>query len=592
MVTNNLLNVFIQYPLRSSIPVFFQIYGHVMNQPKKSMLLILTIIATFMTSSAYAADIEAAIDRNPVSINDSFQLTFTSADEPDDDPDFSPLEQDFEILTQQQSKSSSWVNGRFSKNTQWTLSLMARRSGILMIPSIAFGNDISQPLTIRVTQSHSKNTIDDELFLEVEVTPEQPYVQTQVLYSLRFYRRVQISKASLNEPELENSVIEKLGEDSNYTTRINGVPYAVTERKYAIFPQQSGTVTIAPLSLTAEVIDDHQPRFNGFFSSRRSRTRRISSRSISLDVQPVPKEYTATHWLGAEQVYIEEKWSDDSRQVKVGEPLTRTLTLLAKGITVSQLPELNGLSSNERIKTYPDQPVLKEKKNAEGLVSFREEKIAYIPSQPGEFVLPAIEIPWFNTQTRLIETARLPEVTIKAVATQPAVTKKPPSTANPNKMKIPQPDSPVPQSRASFWFWLSCFLGTGWLVTLLFLLRKRSEKKTKKKENTIQQSLKNTQRRLKKACLNNDPHRAKEVLLEWGRRCFNASTLGDIAPHCEARLRDQIYELNQCLYSAEQCQWQGKKLFQAFVENTARRQIKPSKFDGLEPLYPDTQQNP
>jgi len=89
--------------------------------------------------TANATDIRVSIDRNPVNVNESFQLIFTAAQSPDDDPDFGPLEKDFSILNQNNSTSSSWVNGKSSKTVQWVLSVMAKRVGSLIIPSIKFG---------------------------------------------------------------------------------------------------------------------------------------------------------------------------------------------------------------------------------------------------------------------------------------------------------------------------------------------------------------------------------------------------------------------------------------------------------------------
>jgi hypothetical protein len=42
--------------------------------------------------------VSVSIDRNPVNLQESFQLTFTASDDPDGEPDFSPLDKDFEIL--------------------------------------------------------------------------------------------------------------------------------------------------------------------------------------------------------------------------------------------------------------------------------------------------------------------------------------------------------------------------------------------------------------------------------------------------------------------------------------------------------------
>ena len=121
-----------------------------------------------------------------------------------------------------------------------------------------FGNDASQSSTILVTEGTPKKAVnsDEDLFLEVEATPRNPYIQSQVFYTMRLYTKVDISQARLNEPELTDAVIERLGEDSSYNTQVNGVNYSVTERRYAIFPQKSGQLTIKPLVLTAEVDDE------------------------------------------------------------------------------------------------------------------------------------------------------------------------------------------------------------------------------------------------------------------------------------------------------------------------------------------------
>jgi len=64
----------------------------------------------------------------------------------------------------------------------------------------------------------------------------------------------------------------------------------------------------------------------------------------------------------AEQLVLKQEWSGDNQQMKVGEPLTRTLTLLAKGTTVSQLPELNAAKIDDQLKAYPDQPYCRNRK--------------------------------------------------------------------------------------------------------------------------------------------------------------------------------------------------------------------------------------
>jgi hypothetical protein len=557
-----------------------------MNTIKLFFLLLLLNLAPANVFAA--AQISVSFDRSQVSLDESFQIIFTANDTPDSDPDFSPLEQNFEILGQSQSSNSSWINGQSSKTIQWTLNVMAKHAGSLAVPPVKFGDDVSDPATILVTHTTANKDIntDEDLFLEVEANPSSPYVQSQVLYTVRLYRRVDIAQAALNEPELGDAVIEKLGDDSNYNTQINGVNYLVTERKYAIFPQKSGSVTIKPLALTAEVMVNSRPSFNSFFNSRMTKTKKVLSKSVTLDVKPAPATFTGKYWLSAEQLVLKEEWSGDNQQMRVGEPLTRTLTLLAKGTTVGQLPELNGGKINDQLKTYPDQPVLQEQKKPEGLIAFREEKIAIIPSKAGFYKLPAIEIPWFNTQSQKMEIAKIPETNITALEVEG--NQKAPATPTveqqPQKAEQPMPITTQPQQQNT-WFWVALFLGTGWLATLAYFLTKRPAKKPVEEKSEPELRLADSVKKLKKACADNNAVAAKDALLAWGRQKYGTASLGAIAELSDARLRDEILHLNQVLYGKAVDQWQGKKLFQAFVENKAREKIAVKEDDKLEPLY-------
>ncbi|MGZ4958538.1 MAG: BatD family protein [Methylomonas sp.] len=543
-------------------------------------------VLLFMTLQAVAAEIQVAVDRNPVGLNESFQLTFTANEEPDGSPDFAPLRENFEIINQQRSSNSSWVNGQSSRTEQWIVSVMAKQAGELLVPPIAFGADSSKPLKITVNENQDTAQNNEDLFLEVTATPDKPYVQSQVLYSLKLYRRVQISQASLNEPEIKDAVIEKLGDDVNYITQINGVDYWVTERKYAIFPQQSGIFTIAPLTLNAEVVTSQRPRFNGFFNRQMTETRRVSSKAITLNVQAVPDRFKNAPWLSAEAVQLSETWSDSSLETKVGEPLTRTLTLSAKGATVGQLPELFGQAVIDGIKTYPDQPVLKEDKQSDGLTAVREEKIAFIPSKPGNYILPPLEISWFNTRTQKTEVARLPAVTIKALAAgESTAGQAAPLPLDSAADQQTVSSSPRTDGDTRFWQWLSAALALGWLLTIIGFYRPLLKKSPEAKEFGKQLPDMGMEKALKHACRENDPQAAKHALLQWGKARFAAESLGSIAQRCDTPLLDEILALNQHLYSGQQQTWSGERLWQAFAKTNTGVQTEPSRDDGLEPLY-------
>lgn len=540
---------------------------------------------------AGATDIQVAVDRNPVGLGESFQITLTATEEPDGSPDFGPLQENFEIVNQQRSSNSSWVNGKSSRSEQWILTAMARQAGEILIPPIAFGADSSKPLKLSVKETTDEPKSNDELFLEVGASPEQPYVQSQVIYTLKLFRRVQITQASLSEPDIKDALVEKLGEDSTYATQIKGVDYWVTERKYAIFPQQSGVFTIAPLILNAEFISDRQPRsrFNGFFNRPNTENRRVASKALTLHVQPVPSSFKSTNWLSAESLELKENWSDASVQAKVGEPLTRTLTLIAKGTTVGQLPELLSKTPIDGIKTYPDQPVLREDKVSDGLSAFREEKVAIIASKPGEYWLPALEISWFNTRTQKAEVARLPSVKVKAVAAPNADSPAQPTVKTESRADAsPLAASPITvtsDADTRFWKLLSVALAAGWLLTILWFTRRSDRPRPTLKSAALAETP--FEKSLKRACWENNPQAAKQALLQWGKAEFGADSLGALAACLQGALAAEILILNRSLYAGgdETPSWSGQKLWDAFhFKSKTAASVVPEN-EPLEPLY-------
>lgn len=551
-------------------------------------LLLLTVASRLM-----AAEIQVAVDRNPVGLNESFQIIFTATEEPDGNPDFSPLEDNFEILNQQRSSNASWVNGKSSRTEQWILNVMAKQLGDLLIPPIAFGADSSKPLSLKVSDRAASPQSNDELFMEVAAAPEKVYVQSQVLYTLRIYGRVQIgARPSLSELEVRDALVEQLGEDSNYRTQINGVDYWVAERKYAIFPQQSGLVTIPPQTLTAEVVTRQQrPSFNGFFNRQMSETRRVSSKAVTLNVLPVPDSFKDKAWLSAENLELKQTWSEKSLQAKVGEPLTRTITLVAKGTTVGQLPELSVQPAADGLKTYPDQPSLKEDKQGDGITASREEKIAYIPGKPGEYQLPEIRIDWFNVRSGKMETASLPGVTVKALgASGSPVASAPQAVETPEAAKeLPSEVLPASGDDRHFWQGLSAFLAVGWLGSGLWFYRglaRMSPGSAAKEQAVTKTPPMNAEKALKQACFGNDPQAAKQVLLSWGKDRFGADSLASLAGQCSGDLAEQILQLNRALYASQVQAWDGQALWQAFALQRPQPGKPAESADSeLEPLF-------
>jgi len=545
---------------------------------------------------AEAAPVQVQVKPDQPRLDEAFQLVFSASGNTDGTPDFSPLDQDFEILSQSQSSQSSWVNGKSSQRINWILNVMARRAGRLAVPEIAFGSDRSVVMEIEVQEEQASSGARPELFLEVAVDSNTPYVQTQVIYTWRIYTRVNLSAANMSEPTLENALVVGLGDNRRYRKQLDGVDYQVIEGRYALFPQQAGELTIPSLALTAEVLSTQppQPGMNRFFNFQRTTTRRVKSEALSLQVKGVPDAFDQGPWLAASQLELSQSWSNESLQIKVGEPLTRTLTLRAVGVPKSQLPDIGMGLNNANLKTYPEQPLASERAFENGLSSIREQKVAIIAAVAGRYRLPEISVRWYNTQNGKIEIAKLPEVTITAVAVpgMPVVTPPDAGRAAPEPGIEPGVSVEPRGGSEPAWKWIALLLAIGWVLTLIWLwYRSRRQSAIIQQESSATSRYKPQLRkfaaRLKLACLDHDAQQAGQTLREWGMESFAASNLMEVALASPAPLQQHIIRLNQSLYSGGEQEWDAQALFREFKALEKQVADEVPGVDPLRPLYPE-----
>lgn len=548
-----------------------------------------------------AAQITVRTDRDPVSLRESFQIEFEAQGDVDGDPDFSPLNRDFRILSTAQSSSFSFSNGHSSSAKTWTLTVVARRTGSIVIPSVNFGKDRSPPGSVTVTAagtgSASSQRDSGDVFIEVEAHPLKPLVQAQVIYTARLFIAVPVSDATLSDPTIDSgdAVIERLGEDRNYETQVMGRRFKVLERNYAVFPQASGKIVIAPLQFQGRIGRDVFSLFDPFGPQPKAVFRQ--SAPIALDVRPIPADFSEPHWLPAKNLQLSEEWSPDPPEFRAGEPLTRTLVLSADGLGASQLPDLS-TSYPDAIRVYPDQPVLNNRATPTGIIGSRQEKIAVIPSTPGEYVLPAISVPWWNTRTGEVAWARLPERRITVQPRDGAVVPdsvpepvRTESGAAPGARVFEEPQAAVPRSASppGAWMWISAFLAAGWLLTVLLWWRQRRAGGRSAGARARVDSSRRAARAVSDACRANDARSARDALLQWAAHHWPAEpprSVGELASRCDGKLARELERLNAVLYARQSGEWNGSELKREF-EGAAPRadQRLASAESALEPLF-------
>lgn len=578
---------------------------------KRMILLLVTVISLLVCASAQAA-FQAFVDRNPVAEGESLNLTLKSDENLDEDPDLSVLNQDFDVLGQSKVSSMQIINGNATRNTQWQIEITPKRNGQLVIPSIKAGGKTTQPIILSVTKSDQARDAQQngELFLEVSAEPHTAYVQQQIIFTVRLYRTVNLgNNSTLSDPKFPDmdAVVERMGDDRSYQNTHNGQAYAVIERRYVVYPQKSGQFSSTPVQFVGEIIEGNRGRGVFMFDpfSQSSRHKRVSSKTILFTIKPAPAGVGGAQWLPASKLQISEQWSENPPKFTVGEPITRTLVISANGLAASQLPALDS-QTIDGIKLYPDQPSLKDNKDDNGVSGVRTQKIAILPTRPGNFTLPAIEVKWWNVNADKMEVAQLParNIIVLPGSANPGSANQAPALSagiapgEPLETKATPADTSLASGNLihenysrGWWPWLSLFLGAGWLATLiLWWWHARKKYPSTKTELSDEESLRQLENNFKISCMTNDAAQAKSKLLAWAKLRWQKNpptSLTSMAGLCQPALAYALNELDRVLYGQAKGIWQGDNLWRLFNQyKPVPVAIQGEKSESLKSLYP------
>ena len=372
------------------------------------------IFAVMLNGAAFADvnSVEATIDRNPVMVDEAIRLTITADGSADRDAfDSSPLLKDFVVGRTSVSSQTSIVNFDTKRTTVWTTTLFPRKEGSFTIPSLSIEGKTTKPIQVKVIPVQEQSNVSRDYFVTTDIDLKEAYLNQQLLYTVKLYLSSNIERGSLQAPDMQNAEITQLGEDKQYTDIVNGRRYQIIERQFAVVPQASGEFTLRGPIFTGEVMAANTNQRFGFFN-RTQQVNRVGP-DITVNIKPIPQGIDYP-WLPSEMVRVDEEWPQGDSFV-AGEPVTRIVTLTALGVVEEQLPDIPEFYP-PNFKLYPDQDNTTTVEKDQSLISQRQTSLAIIPTEPGNFVLPEITIPWFNTLTQKTEYATIPARSITVAA--------------------------------------------------------------------------------------------------------------------------------------------------------------------------------
>jgi hypothetical protein len=544
------------------------------------ILLVLGLL--LLPFNAWSA-ITTEVDRTEVALGETLRLTIRGdAGEQPNDLDLSGIERDFEILQRSSSTSARLVGGQQSVTRTLELDLAPRRDGVMTIPSLVTGGKRTTPIAIKVSPEPIVAPGDELVLFDSAVDKTEVYVQAQLILTVTLQQAINLDNRTITELDIPDIYVEPL-EQRSFQRRIAGRLWQVTELRYALFPQKSGVFDIPALAFSGRELLPGR----SLLGARLGRRIALDSRPITIDVKPVPSSFPGEVWLPASRLTLTSQWSAAPNSLITGDSTTRSLELTAEGLQGSQLPpltSLGGSSSLDGLRFYPDKETIDQREVSAGLEGYRLQSEALVATRPGNWELPPLSIPWWNTETDTLEFARLPEETI-AVSGTPTFEN---GTTGPLETQL---DSALDKSERVSRYWLGT-AALGWLLAIVFaglwlrLRRRLHSVRQKPGKEKIDAGKALVQLRL--ACSSNDPEAARLAVLHWfidRRGTSRCPSLSEVCKQVALPLADELKRLDEALYKQKPEAWTGDRLFGLVKEEHSRSEKTKGEAASLS-LYP------
>lgn len=589
--------------------------------PIRTFVCLTLALALLALTGSATAEVRARLSQESTAIDQPVQLVLEAEGGGDLRPDLSVLEQDFQILDRRSQSSVSIRNGRRSERHSLTLMLLPRRNGELQIPSIAFGSERSPPLRLTVTgepsaaapsapampapfaqgwdlpgaglpspfsgilpfppstpETAADLTADTEVLVEAEIVPTEVRVREQAVLTVRVLADRPLPAAALRDPQPQGARALPLGED-RYPLSRDDRSYQVYERRYAVFADEQGMVQIGPIEVA-------NPGYQGLAQA--------SSRVINLRVRTIPAAIPRADWLPARSLTLTETGPDVVR-VRPGQTVERVITLTAEGVPAADLPRVV-INAPFQLQQQPTTPQLWDRRERDGIVGTRVDRIRLSAREPGVYRLPEIRLPWWSTVAGRAQTAALParEIEVLAFATgderadwsggsAPA-----PAERTPEVPAGPEATGPsdAGASGVNPWFWVSLLLAAALLLVLGARWRGRPlpsapvgtepSAAAAQPEARLADPIEAAIGEVRHAYGASSAQAAREALLAWARLVMAdapPSNLARLAQRCPEPLRTEILMLEETFFSPRPVPWAEQPVW--------------TRLRGIEPLPPE-----
>ena len=379
----------------------------------RSLPVLWVLLLLYLASPAdvRALEVRAWVDKNEATLEDQILLTLSVTGERrlTGEPVLPPLP-DFQVSNGGTSSRTEIRNGQIQSSAERTYVLTPRRTGRFTIGPIRVSRKghtaLTEPIEVHILAASSQTSEAPLAFVAQEVDKDSPFVNQQVLYTFRFFRRVQAMEANWDAPSLQGFWAEDLGKERQYEKVIQGQRYLVTEIRKALFPLAPGTIRIDGTVLSTKLVmpkvrslgrrgffdDDFWP--DSIFGGRgRTVQKNLHTDPIALTVRALPDAGRPEGFRGLVGTFRVKAEVGDAR-LHTGDSTTLTVTVSGMG----NLRDLEPITPEELpgFKLYPDKPTLDLNTDGDLVHGTKVFRTALVPLEAGTLTVPPQKIVYFD----------------------------------------------------------------------------------------------------------------------------------------------------------------------------------------------------
>ena len=467
----------------------------------KKIYFLLSVLLLCFNQSIAQVSFQAKVSKNRLGLNERLRVTFEMNQNGDN---FNPPSfNGFTVVGgPNQSVSNSWVNGVRSFSKSYTYFLTPTRKGKITIAqaTIEIDGEVykTTPIQVEVTQAVNNpnspqaraNAIADEnLHLVAEISKRDPYLNEAITVIYKLYFSSEISVSNVNEVEMPKysdfwSHLIPIPKLEIKRGQYKGQPYNyVTWRKTVLYPQKTGKLVIAPLTLNVSV--DVPTNRRDFFGNRvyQKTPKIITAGKRTLEVRPLPQAGRPADFDGAVGDFdLNVKFNKTA--LKSSESFQAAIKVSGRGnLKLFSLPKLSAPSSLE---VYEPEHKENVKTNLLGMQGSIEDTYTIVPQYQGKYPIPSVSFSYFDPVKELYVSLKSEEQLIDvfegptAASNNPGVSRTKKNTVNEDPyfdfIKLETVLLPMDQEGfyGSMFFWGLLFSPL-LLFVLIVLIKRRAE---------------------------------------------------------------------------------------------------------------------